>query len=207
MAHGGKADQLVSPSISYLNGGNNMKLFAVAGIVTTSLLAGCATSPEMIECLQPNRRVVLEVVGTTVKPAPKPKPEAKPEAGKPEAGKPEAKPEAKPAKPELVPAELTLNVQGNTAFDFKSATLKKGGMEDIDQFLKTEVKGKVPVTISAIILAGHSDRLEGDSTELSEARAKAVMDYLVSKGLDRNLMFWEGRGSRDPVAVTKFCED
>ena len=182
-----------------------MKAFAVAGIVTTGLLAGCATSPEMIECLQPNRRVVVEIVGTTVKPAPKPKPDAKPEAAKPGA-KPEAKPEAKPAKPELVPAEKSLNIQGNYAFDFKSATLKKGGAEEVDQFLKTEVRGKVPVTISAVILAGHSDRLEGEGTALSEARAKSVMDYLVGRGLDRNLMFWEGRGAKDPVAVTKFCE-
>jgi OmpA-OmpF porin, OOP family len=170
-----------------------MKLFAMAaGVVTlsTGFLAGCASTPDsqMVECLQPNRRVVLEVVGTTTKPAPKPK------EGQ------------KPGKPEQVPAELSLNIQGNTAFDFNSAVLKKGGMQDIDDFLKTEINGKVPVKMSAIILAGHSDKFEGKDTALSENRAKSVMDYLTGKGLDKNMMFWEGRGSRDPVAVTKFCE-
>ncbi len=168
-----------------------MKLFAMAvGVATLSagFLGGCASTPnaQMVECLQPNRRVVLEVVGTTTKPAPKPKPGQK------------------PGKPEQVPAELSLNVQGNTAFDFNSAVLKKGGMEDVDDFLKKEVNGKAPVKISAIILAGHSDKFEGTETTLSENRAKSVMDYLVGKGMDKNLMFWEGRGSRDPVPVTKF---
>jgi hypothetical protein len=32
------------------------------------------------------------------------------------------------------------------------------------------------------------------------------MDYPVGKGMDKNLMFREGCGSRDPVAATKFCE-
>jgi len=32
------------------------------------------------------------------------------------------------------------------------------------------------------------------------------MDYLVSKGLDPKLMFWEGKGAKEPVPVTKFCE-
>lgn len=52
---------------------------------------------QLIECLAPNRRVTVEVVGVWMKPPPKPappKPEAKPEA-KP-AAKPDAKPAAKP---------------------------------------------------------------------------------------------------------------
>src|SRR5688500_17015496 len=91
-------------------------------------LAGCAatsdtpsmSAAELQECMQPNRRVVVEVVGQVVKPPAK-KPAAKPQetaAAKPEAAKPEAaKPEAKPAKPELAQFEETLYVQGNHAFD------------------------------------------------------------------------------------------
>ena len=40
---------------------------------------------------------------------------------------------------------------------------------------------------------------------LSEARAKAVTDYLGTKGMDTKLIFWEGKSAKDPVAVTKFC--
>jgi hypothetical protein len=43
---------------------------------------------QLIECLAPNRRVTVEIVGQAT---PTPKPEAKP------AAKPEAKPETKPA--------------------------------------------------------------------------------------------------------------
>ena len=57
-------------------------------------------------------------------------------------------------------------------------------------------------------VSGHSDRLEsreGDNA-LSESRAKAVRDYLVSKGIDSKLIFWQGLGSKEPMPVTKFCE-
>ena len=55
------------------------------------------TRKQLIECLAPNRRVTVEVVGRAESLA-KPKPEAKPET------KPETKPEAKPgAKPEPKP--------------------------------------------------------------------------------------------------------
>jgi outer membrane protein OmpA-like peptidoglycan-associated protein len=167
-----------------------MMRIAIAGVLTAGFLAGCASSgPEMIECLQPDRRVVLEVNGTRVKPAPKPK------EGE------------KPGKPEQIAAELAVNIQGNTAFDPNGAVLKEGGKADIEEFIKDELKGKQPVAIGSIIITGHSDKLEsrGDDTVLSEARAKSVMEYLISKGFDQKLMFWEGRGSRQPVPVTKFC--
>ena len=164
-----------------------MKGITIAGVVVAGLLGGCAASPELIECLQPDRRVVIEVNGTRTTPAPAPKP-----------GEPAGK-------PTVAAVELSSMAQGNGAFDYKASVLKAGGKEDIDDFWKSDVIGKIPVAISAIIITGHSDREEGDSTDLSEARAKAVRDYLVSKNVDQKLMFWEGRGSRQPVPVTKFC--
>lgn len=189
-----------------------MKILVAASIAITGALAGCAITPEQIECLQPNWRVAVEINGTRPGLPPKPKPEAKPEAGaKPEA-KPEAaaKPEAKP-KPVLVPTEYTELVQGNSAFDFKSATLKDGGKAELDNLVKRVREGsgndKRPLTVNSIIISGYSDSNEADDgdTKLSEARAKAVQEYLASKGLDAKLMFWEGKGSKYPVPVTKFC--
>jgi outer membrane protein OmpA-like peptidoglycan-associated protein len=65
------------------------------------------------------------------------------------------------------------------------------------------------MTVGAIILAGHVDRFEAQSANaaLAEERAKSVMSYLISKGMDQKLMFWEGKGAKEPVPVTKFCED
>lgn len=174
-----------------------MRKALIASIAITAGLAGCATSPEQIECLQPNWRVSVEMSGT--RPGLPPKPEA---------GKPGAEPAPKP-KPQ--PTEYTELVQGNSAFTFKSATLNAGGKTELDALVKRVNEGagndKRPLTISSIIISGHSDSLESDegNNSLSEARAKAVADYLVSKGIDQKVMFWEGKGSKNPVPVTKFC--
>jgi outer membrane protein OmpA-like peptidoglycan-associated protein len=188
-------------------------LYACSAVV----LASCATtsdessmSPEQLaECLQPNRRVVVEVVGLVVKPPAK-KPEAKPQEAKPEAAKPEAdkpaadKPAPKP-KVEMAPFEQSAYVQGNDAFDRSSATLKPGGQKELDQLLALIKKRAVQV--NAVIVAGHTDRLEAKSApkSLSEDRAKAVKYYLVSRGITEKIIFWEGKEATQPVAVTKFC--
>ena len=168
--------------------------------VAAAFLAGCAApggmaSAELSECLQPNRRVVVEVGGRFVKPPPKPKP-----------GAPAPKPGAKPPKPAFVNVLDKGLAQGNTAFDPASAVLKPGGKADLDKLLASLAKRKV--NIGSVIITGHTDRLEAAQgrERLSEERAKAVKDYLVSKGLDEKLMFWEGKGAKEPVAVTKFCE-
>lgn len=189
--------------------------------VSALLLAGCAATPdqpamspaELTECLQPNRRVVVEVVGLVVKPPAK-KPEAKPQAAavkpqaaapKPQAAAPKPQAEAKPKKPEMMPFEEKVYVQGNSAFDPSGAALKDGGKAEIDALLA--LLKKRAVQVGAIIVAGHTDRLEtaAGPKSLSEDRAKAVKDYLVSKGANEKLIFWEGKEAREPVPVTKFC--
>lgn len=41
-------------------------------IAAVTVLSGCAASPELVSCLDPNRRVAVEVTGFKVNPAPKP---------------------------------------------------------------------------------------------------------------------------------------
>lgn len=174
-------------------------------------LGGCAAtsevsmSPEELQqCLQPNRRVVVEVVGQVLKPPAK-KPAAKPEAeAKPEA-KPAAEAKPKPAKPEFIAFEQVLHLQGDTVFDPSSATLKEGGKKEVDGLVA--LLKKRAVRVGAIIVAGHTDRLEAaaGNKALSEQRAVAVKDYLISQGADAKLVFWEGKEASVPVPVTKFC--
>lgn len=160
---------------------------------------------ELKECLQPNRRVAVEIVGVMPKPVPKPKPAAEGEKSAPKpAADPDAKP--KPKKPAMVPVELTVLVQGNSAFDFGSAALKATGTEDLDRIL-----GSIPkrsITVGAVVVAGHTDRMEAREAAklLSEDRAKSIVSYLTGKGIDRKLIFWEGKAEKEPVPVTKFCE-
>ena len=79
--------------------------------------------------------------------------------------------------------------------------------KDLDEFLKTEVK---PLnTVGAVIVTGHTDRIGSEkyNKTLSEKRALGAKDYLISKGIDQKLIFWEGKGPKQPIPVTKFCDN
>jgi OOP family OmpA-OmpF porin len=124
-------------------------------------------------------------------PAPAPKPEAKP------------KPKPKPKKPAMMNVELKLSVQN---FDFDKATMRDDQRKEIDDWMAKAWKG---VTLGAIIVTGHTDRIGSAAynKKLSEARALTVKDYLTGKGVDQKLIFWEGKGFANPVPVTKFCDN
>lgn len=170
-------------------------------------------------CLQPNRRVVLQIGGmkppkpaqekpaqvAEQKPAAEPKPAAE-QTPAPEQQAAKPKPKGKPQ-----PVLVKLNVQGDTAFDPGAAILKPGARSEIDKLLKTAREGTKrdprPLTINAVVLSGHGDRLEANPDALSMARARAVKGYLVSQGVSEDVIFWEGQGAKSPVPVTEFCDD
>jgi len=132
-------------------------------------------------------------------PAPKPAAAAKPEA------KPEAKPAAKPApKPEPRNVELKIELQG---IEFKKTEMTADNKKELDEFMTKEVKPLT--TIGAVIITGHTDRIGSDkfNKTLSEKRALGVKDYVVGKGIDQKLIFWEGKGAKQPIPVTKFCDN
>lgn len=165
---------------------------SLVAIVAATVLTGCAASPELVSCLDPNRRVAVELSGYRVKPAPAPV---------------EGKKPGKPGRDNVV---LTANIQGSSAWDVGSAVLKDAGKAELDRIVKIAASGAGketrPTEIQVVIVTGHHDRLEDkNNPTLSEQRAKVVTDYLVQRGISSKLIFWEGRGARDPVAVTKFC--
>jgi OmpA-OmpF porin, OOP family len=134
------------------------------------------------------------------KPAPKPapKPEAKP-APKPEA---KPKPPEKKPKPEMMNIERKIELQG---MPFDKAEMTPDNVKELDQFL-ADLK---PVTLGAVIVTGHTDRIGSlkYNQRLSERRAVVVKDYVVSKGIDPKLIFWEGKAFKQPIPVTKFCSN
>ena len=134
-----------------------------------------------------------------VPPPPAPKPAPKPEV------KPEAKPVAKPApKPEVRNVELKIELQG---IEFNKTEMTPDNRKELDTFLEKEVKPLT--TIGAVIITGHTDRIGSEkyNKKLSEKRALGVKDYVVGKGIDQKLIFWEGKGPKQPIPVTKFCEN
>ena len=61
------------------------------------------------------------------------------------------------------------------------------------------------VNLEVIIAVGHTDSIGSDAynQKLSIRRAEAVKSYLVSKGVEKNRVYTEGKGEKQPVADNK----
>ncbi len=59
-----------------------------------------------------------------------------------------------------------------------------------------------------IIAVGHTDSVGDDkyNQSLSVKRSEAVKAYLVSKGMEKNRVYTEGKGEKQPVADNKTGE-
>jgi OOP family OmpA-OmpF porin len=86
-------------------------------------------------------------------------------------------------------------------FDFDKAVLKPEGKAKLDDLV-----GKVKsISLEVIIAVGHTDSVGTDTynQKLSVARSEAVKAYLVSKGIEKNRVYTEGKGEKQPVADNK----
>ena len=72
-----------------------------------------------------------------------------------------------------------------------------------------DLTGKLKdISLEVIIAVGHTDAIGGDAynQKLSVQRAEAVKAYLVSKGIEPNRIYTEGKGKKQPVADNKTAE-
>ncbi len=124
-----------------------------------------------------------ECEGGVAKPAAKPAPA------------PVAAPAPEPA-PVAVPEKITFGA--GALFDIGSSTLKAGGKAELDT-LAARLKG---ANLEGIAVTGHTDNTGAAASNqtLSERRAQAVKDYLVSQGVDGGKIGVSGRGASSPVA-------
>ena len=138
-----------------------------------------------------------EIVGAACRPAPPPPPAAP--APKPA---PAAAPAPKPAPPAVVAQKVTF--AADAFFDFNKAVLKPEAKAKLDD-LTGKLKG---ITLEVIIAVGHTDAIGGDpyNQKLSVRRAEAVKAYLVTKGIEPNRIYTEGKGKKQPVADNKTAE-
>ena len=114
-------------------------------------------------------------------------------------------PAPKAAAPAPAPAAATkVTYAADTFFDFDKSVLKKEGKAKLDD-LVGKVKG---INLEVIIAVGHTDSVGTDAynQKLSVRRAEAVKAYLVSKGIEKNRVYTEGKGEKQPVADNKTKE-
>jgi len=107
-----------------------------------------------------------------------------------------------PAKPAPMATKVVFNA--DTFFDFDKSTLKPEGRQLLDQVAQ-QASG---INLETIIAVGHTDSIgtEAYNQKLSERRAASVKSYLVSKGVDPNRVYTEGKGELQPVASNKTRE-
>jgi len=98
--------------------------------------------------------------------------------------------------------KITLNA--DALFDFNKATLRPEGKAALDE-LYTKVQR---IKLEVLIAVGHADRFGSDAynQKLSEKRAESVKAYLVSKGLEKNRIYTEGKGKKNPVTKPEDCK-
>jgi OOP family OmpA-OmpF porin len=131
--------------------------------------------------------------GAIVAPKAAPAPAAAPAAAAPKAA------------PAPAPAAATkVTYAADAFFDFDKSVLKKEGKAKLDD-LVGKVKG---INLEVIIAVGHTDSVGTDAynQKLSVRRAEAVKAYLVSKGIEKNRVYTEGKGEKQPVADNKTKE-
>jgi OOP family OmpA-OmpF porin len=110
-----------------------------------------------------------------------------------------------PAAPVVVPAPAPVSEKVSFAadafFDFDKSVLKPEGKAKLDD-LTSKIKD---MNLEVAIAVGHTDSVGTDAynQKLSIRRAEAVKAYMVSKGIEVNRVYTEGKGEKQPVADNK----
>jgi OOP family OmpA-OmpF porin len=102
------------------------------------------------------------------------------------------------------PTSEKVTFAADAFFDFDKATLKSEGKAKLDD-LVSKMSG---VNLEVIIAVGHTDSVGTDAynQKLSVRRAEAVKNYLTGKGIEKNRVYTEGKGEKQPVADNKTRE-
>ena len=137
--------------------------------------------------------------GAIVAPAPVPAPA--PVAAAPA---PAATPAPAPAPAAPVTVATKVTYAADAFFDFDKSVVKPEGKAKLDDLV-----GKIrDINLEVIIAVGHTDAVGSDTynQKLSVRRSEAVKAYLVSKGIEKNRVYTEGKGEMQPVADNKTAE-
>ena len=88
-------------------------------------------------------------------------------------------------------------ILNNIFFETGKSTLLPQSNAELDKIAEFLAEG----TVSQIEISGHTDNVGSDelNLKLSQARAQAVVNYLVSKGINANMLQAKGYGKTRPI--------
>lgn len=153
-------------------------------------------------CVVTSGQVLPECAGARPVPAaPAPAAPARPA---PPAAAPAPAAPAPAARPAPASVRQAVVIQADALFDFDKSVLRPDGRRSIDDAL-AKMRG---VDLEMVIATGHTDSVGTDqyNQRLSERRAAAVKDYLVSKGIAASKITTIGKGESQPVATNRTAE-
>lgn len=156
-----------------------------ASLIVVAFAASCATD----EATKPATTTAPKPAAPAPAPAPAPQPVQ------------QVKPAEAP-KPKPVAEKVTF--ASDVLFDFDKSVVKPDGKSKLDD-LSAKVRG---VSLEVVIAIGHADSIGSDAynQKLSVRRAESVKAYLVSKGIEANRVYTEGKGKKQPVADNRTRE-
>jgi len=107
-----------------------------------------------------------------------------------------------PVPPAVAASKVTF--AADAFFDFDKYVLKPEGRAKLDD-LVSKIKD---VNLEVIIAVGHTDWIGtvAYNQKLSVRRAESVKAYLVSKGIEKNRVYTEGKGKSQPIADNRTAE-
>jgi hypothetical protein len=107
------------------------------------------------------------------------------------------------------PAGAGVNARGcwiieNLLFDYDKSKIRERYYYDLDNVARI-LKENPYLSIE---IQGHTDSVGSQkyNLPLSNRRAKAVVDYLIKKGIMKERLYWKGYGKERPVAPNKTAE-
>jgi outer membrane protein OmpA-like peptidoglycan-associated protein len=125
-------------------------------------------------------------------------PNAKPPAPEPEPPPPEPEPAPEPEPERAVLREDRIEIRQAVQFEFGKAVLldeSKGLLDEVAGIIKDHPD------IKKVRVEGHTDNVGGKSfnQRLSQQRAQAVREYLISQGVEPRRLLAQGYGMDKPI--------